>query len=315
LGVGLFKGGDIANPFTRDQVLDDQRDHPGGGEVSGVVDPDRVRGIGGPRRERSPPARGRPGRVTKGQVMVVQHPPHRRWRYPEQPFVRSAVSQAPMREVPLAELFESIEDRCHLLGGDRIHHRPGFAVHHNPVLICTVIPAAQTPRLQAQYLTDPRKRESFRGGFGDQVHQSSLGPRLHPGWDRVGRAQSQPPFFSSRVTFTASSFTVSVNRATSAWAASNSRSRIDFPPRPGRAAANAARAPSLAVLRIRTIVDRSTPASIAAWFIVISPRINRRKISYFVDGDNTVRRRLCGDEFVVICHTLHRGSQDPTKVV
>ena len=62
---------------------------------------------------------------------------------------------------------------------------------------------------------------------------------------------------------TAISLIASDNRATSASAAASSESRALLPA-PGLDADNAASAPSLATVRIRTMVERSTPAAVAA---------------------------------------------------
>ena len=109
------------------------------------------------------------------------------------------------------------------------------------------------------------------------------------------------------------------SRAISALASSSSTSRTDLPGVPGFEAASAASAPSLATCRSRMIVERSTPADSAAWLIVVSPRTNCRKISYFTDGANNffARRDLTGrvataSLFTLVTDTHSRVSQTPT---
>lgn len=116
---------------------------------------------------------------------------------------------------------------------------------------------------------------------------------------------------------TASSFTASDNRATSAFAASSSTSRAVLPT-PGLDADSAARAPSLATWRSFMIVERSTPAASAAALIVVSPRTSCSQISYFTDGASNFFARRAGTSglagtslFVEDMHTLSRVSQTP----
>ena len=90
------------------------------------------------------------------------------------------------------------------------------------------------------------------------------------------------------MSLTASSLTASPSRAASALAATNSTSRLACCP-PGLDSASAASAPSLATVRSRMIVERSTPTRSAASVIVVSWRTSCSQISYFCDG---VKNRL-----------------------
>ena len=78
LGGGLLGRDHSGDPLAGHQVLDEQRAHPGAGEVGRVVDPDRVRGVVGPVRERLAHRLGGPWPGSKVPVMLVQHAPHRR---------------------------------------------------------------------------------------------------------------------------------------------------------------------------------------------------------------------------------------------
>ena len=75
--------GALSTPIAGDQVLDDQHGHPAPGEVGRVVDPDGVRSVGGPVRERATLALG--GARERPEVLVLQrqHPTHRGRGRPE----------------------------------------------------------------------------------------------------------------------------------------------------------------------------------------------------------------------------------------
>src|SRR5512142_2458190 len=108
---------------------------------------------------------------------------------------------------------------------------------------------------QVEDKAGPPQRPARRPSFLQQVEQRRLGGRVDAAWDPA--TQPQPSFPSTSMSLTAISLSASDNRATSAFACSNSTSRSRaFTP--GRDAANAANAPSLATVRIRMMVDRST---------------------------------------------------------
>jgi hypothetical protein len=79
LGGGLLGGDDGGDPLSGYQVLDEQRAHSRAGEVCCVVDPDRVRGVVGPRRERLAHRGGGPwpGGESTGHAHAARAAPRR----------------------------------------------------------------------------------------------------------------------------------------------------------------------------------------------------------------------------------------------
>ena len=140
------------------------------------------------------------------------------------------MGQLAVRAVGLAPFLEQRQDRLGLLGEQAVHRgstRRGIsqAPHAAPGP-----PPVRTDLTELELVAGPPHRPAPRDGLVDQVQQSRLRGRLDPGRDRA--TQPQPPFPSTSISFTAISLTVSPRRATSALAASSSKSR-SLAPTPG----------------------------------------------------------------------------------
>jgi hypothetical protein len=221
-----------------------------------------------------------------------------------------------MGPVPFAPLVEDRHNRGNLLAEQAVHRDPaGLAVGQ---VGAPGLPAFDPPPADPEHLAHGLQGPARTDRLVDQGEEARLADGVDPAWDGVGHRHPEPPFPSSKVSLTASSFTASDNRATSAFAASNSTSRAVFPT-PGFDADNADMAPSLATWRSFITVDRSTPATSAAWLIVVSPRTSWRKISYFTDGANNFFARRVDTAgtagtplFALVMDTHSRVSQTPT---
>src|SRR6478735_9876779 len=191
-----------------------------------------------------------------------------------------------MRPIDLGPLLEHRQDLGLLGRQQTMHGRPTRSAVDKVTEPGAQHPPVRPDPAQVQHQRGGGHRPTLANGPVQQLEQPGLGGRVDPAGDAA--TYPQPPFPSTSINFTAISFTVSDNRAISAFAASNSTSRAPALI-PGRDSANAANAPSLATCRIRTTVVRSTPADAAASAIVTSPRTNCKKISYFCVG---VRNRF-----------------------
>src|SRR5215211_7348505 len=194
-----------------------------------------------------------------------------------------------MRAVDLAPLVEQRHDLVDLPVEQAVHR----AATRGLVGKLVGGPPAQPPvHADLAQLQDPAgvsHRPALPACLLEQVQQPGLGGLIHPGRDPA--TQPQRPFPSISMSLTAISLSASPSRAASALAASSSRSRLACCT-PGRDSASAASAPSLATVRSRMIVERSTPTRSAASLMVVSPRTSCSQISYFCDGDrNRLARR------------------------
>ncbi|MFC5040213.1 hypothetical protein [Ornithinimicrobium kibberense] len=237
--------------------------------------------------------------------MIVQDASHGGRGGPEQVLVGAAVGQAPVGEVLIPEGLERGHDGFDLRRRQRVQGGTWAGVDQRGPGVLAPGPAAGPAFLQPKHGAGLHQRPACLQRVVNGLEQDCLGGRVDAGRHRGHGHQSSPPFFSSRVSLTASSLTASPSRSISALASSSSTSRALLPGVPGREAASAVRAPSLATCRTRMIVDRSTPALVAACPIVASPRTSCNQISYFADADRTFfGRRFLGTEasLVLIAH-------------
>jgi hypothetical protein len=124
LGGGLLHADDLGNPLSGDQVLDSEHCHTRGGEVRGVVDPDRVGGVVDPVREGL--THRAAGPRTRPEILVCQeqHSPHAGRRDPDPTQVGAAVGQLAVTALDLTPLVEQRHDLGRLLGQQAVHRRP-----------------------------------------------------------------------------------------------------------------------------------------------------------------------------------------------
>src|SRR4051794_40246368 len=186
-----------------------------------------------------------------------------------------------MRAVDLAPLLEHRQDLRGLAGEQAVHRPATGPLVGQGAALGALGPAVRPDPTELEDLGGAGRGPALGDGLAQQTEQGLLGGRVDSAWDSA--TQPQGPFPSISINLTASSFTVSDNRAISAFAASNSPSRAGARI-PGRDSASAASAPSLATCRIRSTVERSTWCTAAASAIVTSCRTSCSQISYFCDG-------------------------------
>src|SRR4051794_8672802 len=100
LQAGLLAGDDLGDPLARDEVHDHRRVRVAAAREAGrVVDPDRVLGVGRPRRERLALRAPGPPRHLDPELMLGQHAADRGLRDPHDALVGAAVRELAMRPV------------------------------------------------------------------------------------------------------------------------------------------------------------------------------------------------------------------------
>src|ERR671913_1615332 len=191
-----------------------------------------------------------------------------------------------MRVVELAPLVEQRHDLGDLPVEQAVHRAATRGLVGELVGGPPAQPPVHADLAQLQDSAGVSHRPALPACLLEQGQQPSLGGLIHPGRDPA--TQPQRPFPSTSISLTAISLSASPSRAASARAASSSRSRLAACT-PGLDSDSAWSAPSLATVRSRIIVERSTPNRSAASAIVVSPRTSCSHTSYFCNG---VKNRL-----------------------
>ncbi len=128
--------------------------------------------------------------------------------------------QLSMRAVDLAPLIEQGQDRLDLLSEQTMHRRPARSQVAQPTTLTSSEPTLRTPLGQVEHRARTTKCPPRSQGLVQRIEQAGLGGRIDSVRDPA--TQPQPPFPSTRVSFTASSLHASDSRATSALACSSS---------------------------------------------------------------------------------------------
>ena len=273
---------------TRSSI--DQYRHAGTGEVCRVVDPDwlgRYSTHSGHGLRTAAPGRGRRVQVRPWR----ENASHRRRRHPHPVQVGAAVGELAVRPVDLAPLVEQRHDLGHLVPEQAVHRAgpPGAWSARRPT----------GPGGDAS--ASARSSPSSRCGAGTRPAASS-----RPSTVSSSRS-SNPPWWPSRPggrtrPVSPSPFSLDqdeLDRQLLEGLDEPGRlgaGRLQLPspagrPYPGRDSASAASAPSLATVRIRRTVERSTSHwAVAASAIVTSCRTSCNQISYFFCDE--VKNRL-----------------------